>query len=122
MSERPPVTRDVVIPASREAVWEALTRLDRLAGWLGEVVELEPRAGGSVIVREADGSTRRGLVEHVEPEHELVFRWRRLAGAGPTLEVGEATRVAFALEDAPAGTRLVVTEEPAPLVSARVGS
>ena len=95
-----------------------MTRLDLLAAWLGEVVELEPVAGGAVIVREPDGATRRGLVERAEPGRELVFRWRRLAGAGPGLEVGEATRVAFALEDEGADTRLTVTEEPAPLVAA----
>jgi len=117
MSERGPVTRDVVLPASRQDVWRALTSLELLAAWLGEVLELEPRAGGSVVVRVTDGSIRRGLVERVEPERELVFRWRRLAGAGPSLEVGEATRVAFALEDEGSGTRLTVTEEPAPLVA-----
>ncbi len=71
-----------------------------------------------MIVRDPDGSTRRGLVERVEPARELVFRWRRLAGSGGSLAVGEATRVVFALEDEGTGTRLTVTEEPAPLVSA----
>jgi uncharacterized protein YndB with AHSA1/START domain len=94
-----------------------LTNLDLLSAWLGEVVELEPTHGGAVIVREPDGSMRRGLVERAEPARALVFRWRRLAGAGPSLEVGEATRVAFVLEDEGAGTRLTVTEEPAPLVA-----
>jgi uncharacterized protein YndB with AHSA1/START domain len=113
------VTRDVVIPAPREEVWRAMTSFDLLSAWLGESVELEPKVGGAVIVREPDGSMRRGLVEHVEPERALVFRWRWIAGVGPSLEVGQATRVVFCLEDDGRGTRLSVREEPALLVSAR---
>ena len=121
-SVREPVTRHVVLPAPREQVWRALTSLDLLSGWLGEVVELEARPGGSVVVREEGGSIRRGLVERVEPGRSLVLRWRRLAAAGGSLEVGEATRVAFELADEGSGTRLTVTEEPATLVASRAGS
>lgn len=119
---REPVTRGVVLPASREQVWRALTSLELLSGWLGEVVELEARPGGAVVVRQGDGSTRRGLVERVDPGRSLVLRWRRLAGASGSLEVGEATRVAFELADEGSGTRLTVTEEPTTLVASRVGS
>jgi len=111
-----------VLPASREEVWSALTRREFATSWLGEVVELEPVVGGSVIVREADGSTRRGMIEKVEPARALVFRWRRLVGAGPSLEVGEATRVGFTLADDGSGTRLSVTEVPVPLATSEVGT
>jgi uncharacterized protein YndB with AHSA1/START domain len=106
-----------MIPAPRDEVWLAMTSLDLLSAWLGEVLELQARVGGAVIVRQPDGSLRRGLVEHVEPGRALVFRWRRLLGTGPSLEVGEPTRVAFSLEDDDAGTRLTVVEEPVTLVS-----
>jgi uncharacterized protein YndB with AHSA1/START domain len=112
------VTRQVRIPAAREDVWRAMTDLDLLSAWLGEVVELEPHAGGAVWVRELDGSARRGLVERADPPRALVFRWRRLSRAGGSLQVGAASRVAITLEDDGAGTRLTVTEEPAPLVAA----
>jgi uncharacterized protein YndB with AHSA1/START domain len=111
--------REVVLPAPRDEVWRALTSLELLAAWFGEVVEMDPRTGGAVFVREPDGSTRRGLVERVETGRALVFRWRRLAGAGRSLEVGQASRVAFELEDEGSSTRLTVTEEPAPLVGAK---
>ncbi|MGH2637450.1 MAG: SRPBCC family protein [Actinomycetota bacterium] len=120
--ERAPVVRRVVIPAPRQQVWRALTSVELLSAWLGEVVELEARAGGHVVVREPDGSTRRGLVESVDPARSLVLRWRRLAGGGRGLEVGEATRVVFALEDDGAGTRVTVTEEPATMVAVGRGS
>jgi uncharacterized protein YndB with AHSA1/START domain len=112
------VTREVRIPAAREDVWRALTDLELLSDWLGEVVELDPRPGGALRLREPDGSVRRGLVERVDPARALVFRWRRLSDVGGSLEVGEATRVAFTLEDDGVGTRLTVNEEPAPLVAA----
>lgn len=112
------VRRTVLLPADPEEVWVTLTTPEELSGWLGEVLELELRPGGSLVVREADGGTRRGLVEAADPGRSLSFRWRRLAGAGISLEVGEATRVTFLLELDPAGTRLTVTEETVPLVSA----
>jgi uncharacterized protein YndB with AHSA1/START domain len=115
--ERAPVVRRVRIAASRDDVWRALTRRDLLSEWLGEVIELDATAGGAIVVRDPDGATRRGLVELIEPERKLIFRWRRLAGSGPGLEVGEATRVAFELEDDASGTRLTVTEEPTPMVA-----
>jgi len=119
---RESVTRAVVLPAPRAEVWRALTNLELLAGWLGEVIELEPTPGGGVAVREPDGAIRRGLVERVEPGRLLAFRWRRLAGVGDALQVGEATRVAFELREEGSGTRLTVTEEPTALVVAGTGS
>jgi uncharacterized protein YndB with AHSA1/START domain len=110
------VGRTVLLPADPDEVWVTLTTPEELSGWLGEVLELDLRPGGSLVVREADGSTRRGLVEAAEPGRSLSFRWRRLAGAGISLEVGEATRVTFLLELDPVGTRLTVTEETVPLV------
>lgn len=116
------VTRTVTLPATREEVWRALTSPEELSAWLGEVIDLEARPGGSVSVREPDGATRRGVVETVRPGRALVLRWRRLAGAGPSLEVGEASRVAFELEEEGGGTRLTVREEPVPLVATGGGA
>jgi uncharacterized protein YndB with AHSA1/START domain len=115
------VRRTVAVSASPNEVWVPLTTPEELSGWFGEVLDLELRPGGSLVVREADGSIRRGLVEAAEPGRSLSLRWRRLAGAGISLEVGGATRVSFVLEPEAAGTRLTVTEETVPLVSAGVG-
>jgi uncharacterized protein YndB with AHSA1/START domain len=105
------VTRSVVLPAGSDEVWATLTMREELSAWLGEVVELEPEPGGSIVLRE-QGSMRRGMVEAAEPGRILSFRWRRLAGAGVSLEVGEATRVTFVLD----------TEEPVPLATAGLGA
>jgi uncharacterized protein YndB with AHSA1/START domain len=115
------VTRSVVLPAGPDEVWATLTAPEELSVWLGEVVELELEPGGSLVVREGDGGTRRGVVEAAEPGRILSFRWRRLVGAGVSLEVGGASRVTFVLEADPEGTRLTVTEEPVPLATAGFG-
>ena len=116
------VTRSVVLPAERDEVWATLTTPEELSTWLGEVVALKLAPGGSLVVREGGGATRRGVVEAADPGRILSFRWRRLAGAGVSLEVGGATRVTFVLEADPAGTRLTVTEEPVPLATSGFGA
>jgi len=116
------VTRSVILPAEPDEVWATLTTPEELSAWLGEVVALELEPGGSLVVRENEGATRRGVVEAADPGRILSFRWRRLAGAGLSLEVGGASRVTFVLEADPAGTRLTVTEEPVPLATAGFGA
>ena len=111
-----------MLPAGPDEVWATLTTPEELSAWLGEVVELELEPGGSLVVREDDGGTRRGVVEAAEPSRVLTFRWRRLAGAGVSLEVGGATRVRFVLDPDEQGTRLTVTEEPVPLATAGFGA
>jgi uncharacterized protein YndB with AHSA1/START domain len=112
----------VVLPAEPDEVWSTLTTPEELSSWLGEVVELELEPGGSLVVREGEVAVRRGVVEAAEPGRILSFRWRRLAGAGVSLEVGGASRVTFVLGADPAGTRLTVTEEPLPLATAGSGA
>ena len=110
-----------MLPASPDEVWATITTPLELSAWLGEVLELELEPGGSIVMRE-EGATRRGVVETAEPCRTLSFRWRRLAGAGVSLEVGGASRVTFALESDPDGTRLTVIEEPVPLATAGLGA
>ena len=116
------VTKSVVLPAEPDEVWATLTTPEELSTWLGEVVAFELEPGGSLVVREGGGATRRGSVEAADPGRILSFRWRRLVGAGVSLEVGGASRVTFVLEADPAGTRLTVTEEPVPLATSGFGA
>lgn len=112
----------MVLPAEPDEVWATLTTPEELSAWLGEVVALELAPGGSLVVREHEGATRRGVVEAADPGRTLSFRWRRLDGAGVSLEVGGASRVTFVLQTDPAGTLLTVTEEPVPLATAGFGA
>ena len=97
------IERTVVLPASPEEVWPALTEPDRLARWLAADVELESRQGGRVVVVDEDGE-RWGTVEWFEPVRMLVLRlWQRtdrLSGS----------RVEFTLDGVDEGTRLTVVE------------
>ncbi len=74
------VTREVVLEAPLEEVWDALTDPARLEEWFAE-----------------DGTERDLVVEEVETGRRVAYTW-------------EDGRVAIELEEADAGTRVVVTE------------
>ena len=99
--------RQVVIPASPEELWVALTDPREVAQWFGSEVDWELRPGGRARFTESDGSVRRGQVESVSPGRRLSFRWWREDGGD-----GETSRVTYTLEPDDDGTRLTVTEQP----------
>jgi uncharacterized protein YndB with AHSA1/START domain len=93
----PVVNREVVLPVTRERVWELITEPSELEGWLADEVELEPEEDAPLRVAWVSGEEREGVVEEVADGERIVFRW------------GDS-RVEWILEDHPAGTRLMVTE------------
>ena len=101
------VTREVVVPGEPDEVWDALTDPDRLEEWFANEVELDAEPGGEGVFRWENGEERHALVEEVEPGRRFAFRWRD--------ERGAETVVAFGLELADGGTRVVVTETAASL-------
>jgi uncharacterized protein YndB with AHSA1/START domain len=74
------VTREVVVEAPLDEVWDALTDPDQLEEWFSE-----------------DGEERELVVEEVETGRRVAYTW-------------EDGQVAIELEEAGAGTRVVVTE------------
>jgi uncharacterized protein YndB with AHSA1/START domain len=92
------IRREIVLPAPREEVWEALTEPDRLADWFANDVDLDLRPGGGASFRWSNGETRTATVTEVDPERRLAFEWD---------DEGE---VAFTLDDDADGTRLTVVE------------
>lgn len=101
LDEATTITREEELEAAPEEVWRALTDESILRLWLGEEVELDPRPGGAVRVREGD-EERRGRVEDVDAPRRLAFSWAR-EGELPSL-------VEFELVAAGVGTKLIVTE------------
>ena len=92
------IRREIVLPAPREDVWEALTEPERLADWFANDVDLDLRPGGGASFRWSNGETRTATVTEVDHERRLAFEWD---------DEGE---VAFTLADDEDGTRLTVVE------------
>jgi uncharacterized protein YndB with AHSA1/START domain len=101
--------RQVVIPASPEQLWDALTDPGELAAWFGSEVDWDLRPGGRARFKESDGTVRRGLVDTVFPGRHLSFRWWPEDDGDQ-----ETSRVTYTLEPDDEGTRLTVTEQPVP--------
>src|SRR3954453_18738502 len=93
----PVVNREVVLPVDRERAWELITEPSELEGWLADEVEFEAEEDAPVRVAWDTGESREGVVEEVAERERIVFTW------------GDS-RVEWALEDDPGGTRLRVTE------------
>ena len=92
------IHREIVLPAPREDVWEALTEPERLEDWFANDVEMDLRPGGAAVFRWGNGEERRATVVEVQPERRLAFEWE-----------GEG-EVEFTLEDWGDGTGLTVVE------------
>ena len=108
------VERTESFPVSREDVWRALTLPVQLSDWFGaSVVEADIRPGGRLVFRDEDGIVRRALVEAVEPNERLAFRWLAVEqGPGGETWPATAAHVEFRLTETPEGTDLTVTETP----------
>ncbi len=92
------IVREIVLPAPREEVWEALTDPDRLEDWFANTVEVDLRPGGGARFGWGNGEERHATFTEVEPGRRLAFDWD---------DDGE---VEFTLDDAAGGTRLTVIE------------
>jgi uncharacterized protein YndB with AHSA1/START domain len=95
MSER--IEREVWLPASPEAVWDAVTG----DGWLAERVSLDLRPGGEAEFESAD-RVRTGWIEDVSAPERLSFWWSD--------DDEPASRVELRIEARGESTRLRITE------------
>jgi uncharacterized protein YndB with AHSA1/START domain len=95
------VEREIVLGAPPEEVWEALTDPEQLEKWFANDVEFDLDRGG--VFRWDDGEVRHAVVEEVDAGRRLAIRWWDPAAP-------DESAVTFTLEEAEAGTRLVVTE------------
>ena len=95
------VTRELVLPASPEEVWEELTDPERLEEWFATEVELDLEEGEGHF-RWENGEERHAVVEDAEEGRHLAYTWRD--------ESGRETHVDFTIEETDEGTRVVVTE------------
>lgn len=105
------VERAVTLDADPTEAWELLTRPDDLAGWLGADVELEPVPGATGVVVDHDGTRRRLVIDEVEHESRISWRWW-VDG-----DDHAASSVEITLSPVTDGTRIAVVERPLPGVA-----
>jgi uncharacterized protein YndB with AHSA1/START domain len=104
MDDRPDaILRELILPASPERVWAALTQPEGLSAWFGQQASVDLRPGGEISFSwdHPDGErlTNGGVIEVVEPHRRFVFRWRPDVGPEHAARVaGITTRVEFTLE------------------------
>lgn len=103
------IEREVLIEASLERVWAVLTDPQQVAGWFGDVAEIDLRPGGRAAFGSAQGGVHLAVIQQVEPPSTFSYRWARLPGAEPG--EGNSTLIEFTLTEVFAGTlvRLVET-------------
>ena len=109
--EEETVTRSVVLDATPEEAWAALTEPEHLSAWLGGWVQIDVRPGGRGSVTRGDGSVRRLVVEAVQAGRRLALRWwpyEEPDRTGPP--PGPGSRVELLLEPLHDGTALTVRE------------
>lgn len=120
MVERERVVREILLPARRGKVWDAITRPEDLSEWFGGAVDLESQPRGRVRHVDAEGSVWEGVVLSADRPFRLVWWWCR--GDADLEGNNEGTQVEFVLLEHPDGTTLTVTEIPASHPGGSVGA
>jgi uncharacterized protein YndB with AHSA1/START domain len=108
------IEREIIVPVPPAEVWPALTHSEEVSAWFGAEADIAVHPGGRGVFRWSDGTERHVVVEEVEWERKLIFRWlpfhRTAAGEIATVP---STRVEITLDEVPDGTRVRVVEQPA---------
>jgi uncharacterized protein YndB with AHSA1/START domain len=110
------IERQVVIKAPRSRVWRALSDAEKFGEWFGVDMKGKAFAAGQrtqaqITIPGFTHVTFDVVVERVEPERLLSWRWHPYA-VDPAIdyEKEERTRVVFELKDIEGGTLLSVVE------------
>jgi uncharacterized protein YndB with AHSA1/START domain len=109
------IEKTIALRAPRARVWRALTQADQFAAWFGIALE-GTFAPGARLVGSLTSPGREHLlfeivVERIEPEHLLSYRWHPYpVQSGVDYAAEPMTLVEFHLADVADGTQLTVVE------------
>ena len=109
------IEKVVLLNAPRSRVWSAITDVNQLNEWLNVKMSGQVTPGarlrGPITYPGYEGITFEAVVEQVEPETRLSWRWHPAAiEKGVDYSKEPSTLVVFELEEVDGGTRLTVTE------------
>jgi uncharacterized protein YndB with AHSA1/START domain len=110
------IERSVLINAPRSRVWQSLANAEAFSEWFGanlkgQMFRAGQRAQGPITIPGYQHMTLDIVIERVEPETLLSYRWHPYAiDAAVDYSKEEPTLVTFTLADAPDGTLLTVVE------------
>lgn len=109
------IEKTVILRAPRSRVWRALSQADQFGAWFGIVLEGAFAPGAQLTGRLASPGHEHLIleivVERVEPEHLLSYRWHPYpVQPGVDYAAEPMTLVEFHLADVTDGTRLTVIE------------
>ena len=103
------IERSVVVSASPEQVWEALTTEEGMRAWFGDIALMDVRPGGAAVFGWSDEDERyAAVIEVVDANTRFAFRWA--ANAGVAIDDGPSTLVEFLIDAEPDGTRITLVE------------
>lgn len=103
------IRREVVIEAQIERVWKAVSSPEGIAGWFGDITEVDTRPGGAARFGWSDnGDVFEAVVVTVEEPVRFAYRWA--LEAHKPLEESLNTLVEFTLEPRGSGTHLTLVE------------
>ena len=115
-TEQIAVTRELVIDASPETVWEFLVDPEKIVRWKGVQAQVDPRTGGAYRVTVLPGHVVVGEVVESDPPHRLVHTWgwegnEDVPPGATTVEYelvpeGPGTRLRFSHRDLPSAKDL----------------
>jgi uncharacterized protein YndB with AHSA1/START domain len=107
--------KNIVLRAPRSRVWRAIASSDEFGAWFGVTIDgaFTPgaRLTGRITAPSYEHLTMAIMIEQVEPEHLLSYRWHPYAIQPDVDYTSEPTTlVEFHLADIAGGTQLTVVE------------
>jgi uncharacterized protein YndB with AHSA1/START domain len=114
-TERVALTRELVIDASPETVWEFLTDPEKIKRWKGVLVSFDASPGAAYRIEVNPSHIAAGEIVELDPPHRLVYTWGWEPGEGvPASVTPGSTTVEYELVPEGAGTRLKFTHRDLP--------